>query len=80
MYVAPGMTERAQCVTPNNQASVGGVTATMNRRQVGPPLKFAPGMLSVTVGMVVPATTPTMTRMTTVAARFTSCFDAVNKG
>jgi hypothetical protein len=52
----------------------------MNRRQLGSPLKVAPGMLSVTVGMVVPATTPTMTRATPEAARSTSCFDAVNKG
>jgi hypothetical protein len=74
------MTERAECCTPNIQTLVGGVGATMNRRQLGSPLKVAPGMLSVTVGMVVPATTPTMTRATPEAARSTSCFDAVNKG
>jgi len=52
----------------------------MNRRQLGSPLKSAPGMPSVTAGTVVPATTPIMTRAIPEAGPFTSCFDAVNHG
>jgi hypothetical protein len=53
-----------------------GVEAMKNsQRLLGTPLKFAPAMLWVTVGMVAHAITPTMIRATQVAERFTSSFE-----
>ncbi len=55
-----GLPERAECFTPNIRALSSGEAMKNRGRQLGSPLKFAPAMLSVTVGTVVHATTPTM--------------------